>query len=215
MSPLAAEAVAAGVDAVADGDAAAAAGAEDDAEDEVVGFGGAVGGFGDGEAVGVVGAADLAAECGAEVEFEGLAVEPGGVGVLDQAGGADDGAGDADANGAGLAGQGLHGLDEALDGGEGGGVVALRGGDAAAVELVAVVVEGDGFDLGAAEVDTDPHGCRCAHGCCCAQGCLQAPGRCVKANARATPMARAASCPSTAEGLRSERSSGSRSTRAM
>jgi hypothetical protein len=85
-----------------------------------------------------------------------MADQPGRVGVLDQAGGVADDAGDADTDGAGAPGFGFELGDEAGDGIEGGAVVA-RGGDAAAGGDDRACVQRDAFDLGAAEVDADLH----------------------------------------------------------
>ena len=89
------------MDAAVHDDAAAAAGAEDDAEDHAEPGAGAVGRLAEGEAVGVVLDPDLAFERLAHVVVEAMAVQGDGVGVLDQAGGGADDTGDADADGAG------------------------------------------------------------------------------------------------------------------
>ncbi len=87
-----------------------------------------------------------------------MAVEPGGVGVFDETGGGAEAAGDAGSDAAGLGGFGFELVDERGHGGDGGVVVALGGVDAMAGEFVAGFVEGEGFDLGAAEVDAYAHG---------------------------------------------------------
>jgi len=156
VAPLSRDAVWADADVPVDGDASAAAGAQDDGEDQFSPCGGAVGGLGDGEAVGVVGAPDGSAECGEQVALKRLAVEPGGVGVLDQASGRDNGSRDAQADGAGGAGALFEIVDDLNDGCDGGGVVVLRGGNAEPGQLQAGGIEGQAFDLGAAEVDSDP-----------------------------------------------------------
>ena len=123
VAPLPGDLVGAVVDPPADHDSAADTGAEDDAEDGVVPLARAVDGLGQGEAVGVVGDSDRAVEARLEVGLEGVAVEPSGVGVLDQAGGAGDDAGDADPDGTGAAGLRLELGDQAGDGVEAGLVV--------------------------------------------------------------------------------------------
>ena len=117
----------------------------------------AVGGLRDGEAVGVVGDADGAVERGGKVVDQRMAVEPGGIGVLDQAIGGADAAGNSGPNGPAPAGLPLQLVDERGHGGDAGAVVAAGRIDAQAGELVAGVVEGERFDLGAAEVDADAH----------------------------------------------------------
>ena len=87
-----------------DDEASAAAGAEDDGEDGAEAVGCAVGSLRDGARQ----LASLAMRTSRPMAalrstWRGLAVEPGGVGVFDQAGGGSDGAGDAGADGGGLA----------------------------------------------------------------------------------------------------------------
>ncbi len=154
MAEFAGEAVAAFEDGAVDDDAAAAAGAEDDAEDDFTTGGGAIGGFGEGEAVGIVGDADFAVKEGLEVLIEGVAVQRDGVGIFNEAGGGADAAGDADADGGAGADFGLGGLHEGGDIGEGFGV-AGGGGGAAAQDFLALGVEDEDFSFGAAEVDAD------------------------------------------------------------
>ncbi len=96
-----------------------AAGAEDDAEDDIAPGGGAIGGLGQGEAIGVVGDADFAAEQSLQVLVEGMAVQGDGIGVFHQAGGGADAAGDADADAGRGADLGFRAMDEGGDIGEG------------------------------------------------------------------------------------------------
>ena len=99
MSPLPCNVMRAGDELAADRDATADSGAENDAEDDAVGGCGSIGRFGQREAVGVVFDADAAAERFTEVSAEWLAIEPGGVGVLDQPRVGADRAGNANAHG--------------------------------------------------------------------------------------------------------------------
>ncbi len=158
MPPFAADAVQAGQRFALDHHPGAAAGADDDAEDDALAGAGAVGGFRDGETVGVVLHPHRAAQRLLKVLVERVAVQPCRVRVLDEAGDGRHGAGNADADGAFLLerffrrqNQPGHVLDGRL-------VVVLRGGDALAVQLLAVVgVQADDFRLGAAEIDADAH----------------------------------------------------------
>jgi hypothetical protein len=150
VSPLAGQAVGSGVGVAAEGDAAAAAGTHDHAEDNMEVAGGAVGGLADSEAVGIIGAADRAREGVREVALQRAAVEPERVGILDQACGRDNGARDADADRAGLAGGGFNLGNKPGDGAEGAIVIAARCRDANPREFLALRVERDGFYLGAA-----------------------------------------------------------------
>ena len=84
-----------------DDDAGADARAEDGGEHHLRPGGGAIGRLGHGQAVGVVLQPHGTAEGAREIAIQRAADEPRGVGVLDQAGGRRDGAGNADADGAG------------------------------------------------------------------------------------------------------------------
>ena len=158
MAPFAADGVDALDEAAVHHDAAADAGAEDDAEDHLRAGAAAVHGLGEGEAVGVVGDFHRTVEDAGEVALQVAAVQPGRVALGDVAGAAVDRAGDADADaldaGARFA---LEPLHQPADGLEAALVVEARGGDAGAGALGAVGVEHDAFDLGAAVVETQPH----------------------------------------------------------
>ena len=86
MPPFAGDVVAPADHPPVDHDAAAAAGAEDDAEDSACSCAGTVGGFGQSKAVGIVGKARGSTKEGMEVAVKRLPVETGGVGVLHEAG---------------------------------------------------------------------------------------------------------------------------------
>ena len=154
----------------ADADAAAAAGAQDDAEHQVIPLGGAISGFGQGEAVGVVFHGDGAAQEAFQVRLEGVADEPGGVGILDPAASIVDGAGDADADGATLtvghfiqcaSGQRVDGIPNLFVFGR--AVRITRRGHAFPEQAAAIRVQQDGLDLGAAQIDAQAVG-RCPLG---------------------------------------------------
>ena len=117
--------------------------------------GGPVGGFGQGEAVGVVFDSDDAVERVAKVAAEGAAVEPGGVGVLDEAGLGTDGAGDADAD-ARLAVELVLGRADELDESADRVVVDAGVWHAPAREHGTGGIERDDLEFGAAEIDADP-----------------------------------------------------------
>ena len=135
-------------------DAAADAGTEDGAEHDVGAACRAVGRLGQGEAVGVVGQAYLAAERGLEVTAQRAADQAGRIGVLDRAG-IRLGPRDADTDAAACAELAFRCGDQSGHGGDGGRVIAGRGGNAAAQQLAAVIGQRDDLDLGAAEVDAE------------------------------------------------------------
>ena len=138
-------------------DASTATGAEDDREDHLRASGRTVGGLGDGEAVGVVGAADGTGQGSRKVMLQRLAVEPGGVCILHQTSGADNGAWNSDAHRGGTAAadallQLSHHVSDRL---HRGGIVMLRGSNAQAGHLRAVRVQRESLNLCPAEVDSD------------------------------------------------------------
>src|SRR5690606_735689 len=83
--------------------------------------------------------------------------EPGGVGVLDEAGGGRDDAGNADADRRRAAVAGLQPMDERRNRGKGGVVVPTGRGHALPAQLASAGVERDALNLGPAEVDADSH----------------------------------------------------------
>src|SRR3546814_5552771 len=107
-------------------DAAADSGSQDDAEHHGEARGGAVGGFRERKAVGVVHQPHRTAKRGGEVAVERLSEQPGSACVLDQTAGCGKRAGDADADAAAPAGLRLNLLNKTAYGAEGGGVVAAR-----------------------------------------------------------------------------------------
>ena len=88
MPPLASNRVGAGQNPAIDDNAAADAGAENDAEDAGRSGGSAIDGFGKSETVGIVGQPHFALQHGLQVAAQGLADQAGRVGVLDQPAGA-------------------------------------------------------------------------------------------------------------------------------
>lgn len=116
VAPLAGGGIAAFVDLAAERQAAAAAGAEDGGEDDIHPGAGAVKCLGCGEAVGVVGAADGAAERLFQIVAERLAGHPDRVGAFDQAGRRADRSRHSDADGSVTAGFPLDRADDACDG---------------------------------------------------------------------------------------------------
>ncbi len=136
MPPFTGNGVGAAEHLAIDDDAAADAGSQNHAKDRCGAGGGAIGGFGQRQAVGIVGQPDRAIECAFEVLLQRLAVEAGGVGVLDPAGGRGNRAGGADADGAAGAQLGFGLLNQRGDGRNGGGVILLRGGHTAAQDLL-------------------------------------------------------------------------------
>lgn len=133
--------------------ACAAAGAQYGGEYGVVVTPCSVCGFGKGQAVGVVGQGYRPLQQVAQVLLHGLAVQPGGVGVLDAAGYAGNAAGNAHAHGdAGAAGVAFSLLHQGVDGLQGGLVVASGGGYPFAEVFVGLVIQQDDLCLGAAQV---------------------------------------------------------------
>jgi hypothetical protein len=120
---------------------------------------GAIGGFGEGEAVGIVLHPDFPAQEGGNVLVELVAVEGDGVGVLDHEGAGGDDAGDAEADGGAAQAMALghllldpqHHIGHAAHG----CLVARGGGDTVAVEKAAIGGEGGDLGFSAAEVDAD------------------------------------------------------------
>ena len=158
VAPFAADRLGADQRLALDHDAAAHAGAQDDAEHDRPAAARAVGRLGDGKAVGVVRQPHLVAlQQALEVAIERMAVQLRGVGVLDQAGGGRDRAGMADADAAARAHLGLelaHHGGHAVDGRF---VAALRRRHAHAGAFLAAVVEDDALDFRAPEIDADTH----------------------------------------------------------
>ena len=154
VAPLAGDVVASAQHLAVHHHAAAAAGAEDDAENRAVTGARAIARFRQGEAVGVVLHPHLAAEQGADVAVERVAVQCDGVGVLHQAGGRADHAGNADAHRGGDAKLRFRIAHEAGDPLER-GLVAVRRVDPVAMAFAAVGRQDRDLDLGAAEVDAD------------------------------------------------------------
>ncbi len=105
VAPLAGNRVDAGHDSPSDDEPAADARAENDAEDDIGARRGAISRLGNGETVRVVGQPHGPAEPLLEILMKRPADQPRGVGVLDQPGRRRDGAGNADADRAALAGR--------------------------------------------------------------------------------------------------------------
>jgi len=140
-----------------DCDASPHAGAQDHAEHNLATRCGAVGGFGDGEAVGVIGQSHFAAEDALEVLLQWPAVEAGGIGVLDQSGGGRNRPGRREAypaSSADLSFEFCHDSDDGLDRLF---IRTLRRGHTQAGALSTRGVEHQTFDLCAAEIDSDTH----------------------------------------------------------
>jgi len=158
VAPFAGDEIGAGPRPAVEGDPRAAAGAEDGREDDAPARAGAIDGLGQGEAVGVVLAADFATERATEIAIQRLAVERDGVGVLDEAVPGRNRAGNADAHGAALAQGGFRLVHQSGEGRHDGVVARGRRVRPLAIELLAAVAERDDFRLGAAEIDADAHG---------------------------------------------------------
>ena len=94
--------------------------------------------------------------------LERLAVEPGGVRVLDTAGGRGDRARDPDADST-IARRLLGGVYQRDDGRDRRAIVARGRGHAPPQAESAVVIEHCHFRLGPAEIDADFHACRLPH----------------------------------------------------
>ncbi len=138
-----------------DDDAGTHTRAENGGEDDLRAGSGTIGRLGHGKAVGVVLQPHLPPESAREITIQWTADEPGRVGVLDQASGRRDRAGNADADRAARAGGPLKLGDERGDGGDLAVIVAGRRGGPLAEELAPIGGERDDFELGAAEIDAD------------------------------------------------------------
>ncbi len=162
MAPLAGNGVGAIEHLTVDDDAATDAGSQDHAKHDGRTGGGTIGGFGQGQAVGVVGQPHRATEHAFQVFFEWLANEAGRVGIFHAAAGGRDCAGGADADAAALFQLGFGFVDQRCDGGHRGHIVVLRGGYAAAQQFLPGRIQRNQFDFGAAKVDAKAE--RVSHG---------------------------------------------------
>jgi len=162
VTPFAGNRTGTGQDPSIDHDAATDTGTENDAENDLGALSATVGGFGQGEAIGVVSQPDFPAQPLLQVAAQGAADQAGRVGVLDQAAGLRFGTRNRDPDAALPAQFGFGLLDQAADRLDGGAVVALRRGDATTQAFAAIIGQRDDFDLGAAEVDAQPHQTRTA-----------------------------------------------------
>ena len=141
-----------------DDDAAADTGPEDDAEDHLRAFAGAVHRLGKREAVGVVGDLHRPAQCCREVAAQVAAVQPGRVALGDDAGCAIDRARHADADAFDPpAGRALQLVEQTADRPDAAVVVVARRRHPRPRPLGAVGAENDALDLGAAVVEPQPH----------------------------------------------------------
>jgi hypothetical protein len=154
VAPLAGDAVGAVDQAAVDHEAAAATGAQNDREGDLGARRGAVDGFGQGQAVGVVGQANVAPQRGGQVLAEGAAVQVDGVGIAHDPGGGRDRAGQADAHRADAAGLLFDPGDQITDRLDR-GVVGSRIGRPDAGQIGARGIQGGGLDLGAAKINAD------------------------------------------------------------
>lgn len=155
VTPLAGNAISSVVDTAIHGDSAAASGSENHCENQMFSGAGAVGGFGDGEAVGVVGATNFSVQGFAEVAVKRFSNHPGGIGIFYGMGDSRNGTGNADADGAAAAQFAFNLLDALFDGADGGIVIAARGGHPVTMQLSSIAFERDKFNLGSPEVDSD------------------------------------------------------------
>src|SRR6266566_3124851 len=119
---------------------------------------GTVSGFGNRQAVRIVGAADFATERMAQILIERFAVQPGGVGVFHESGSRGNGSRNAYADTRGAVELLLqffylvgYGADRAF-------VIEPRCGDAMAVKLGSVALEGDKLNFCAAQIHTNAQG---------------------------------------------------------
>jgi hypothetical protein len=157
VSPLAGDRVDARHHASVDDNAAARAGADDDAEHHRCACSGAVGRFRQREAVGVIRESNATPEQTHQIVRERTADQPRRIRVLHQTGRARDGSGHPDAHGCACAGLALHIVDERSDRGERAVVIAAWRRGPSPQQLPAIVGDGDRFDLRPAEIDADAH----------------------------------------------------------
>jgi hypothetical protein len=138
-------------------DATADAGAEDDAEHGSRARARAVGRFADGETIRIVAGADGPLQGFGKIGIERVAIQALGIGVFNEAGGATNGAGDADTDRGGGAKTLLRRAHQTCNRGDGAGI-AVRRGNPVAVRQAAVMAQGGDFDFGAAKINADSVG---------------------------------------------------------
>jgi hypothetical protein len=97
------------------------------------------------------------AQGGAQVSVDGPADEPGRIGVLDQSAGWRQGPGNADPDTPLTAQLALQAVDQIRYHGDRAVVVAARGDLPPPGQDFTLFAQGDGLDLGAAEINADPH----------------------------------------------------------
>ncbi len=116
-----------------------------------------VGRLGQRETVGVVAESQWLSDESLQILMQRFAVEPDRVGVLHQAGRRGNGAGDANANRAGLPELTQEGCCQVRNDAKGCIVVAARCRYSAAQTHVSLIIQGEGLNLGAADVEADFH----------------------------------------------------------
>ena len=157
MAPFAGNGIGAGEQLAADHDAAAGTCAENDAEHGCRAFTRAIRCFRQRKTVGIVCDADRTAKRRLDIPAKGMAIEPGAVRILHEAGRRRDCARHAYADAAGFACFRFERRNEIADRGYGRLIASLRRGNALARLLHAACVQRDAFDFRAAEVYADPH----------------------------------------------------------
>ncbi len=152
MPPFAGNAVPAIINAAVERDSSAAAGPENDGENNMLARARAVGRFGNGQAVGIIRASHFARQRMAQVFVERFSIQPGRIRVFYQAGLCGDCAGNADSNGRRPAEFFFNPLHGFRNGTHRAFVVEPRRGDTMTVQFPSVVLERDKFNLRASQI---------------------------------------------------------------
>ena len=171
VAPLSGDEMLSAVDFSPDADATPAAGAYNNAEHQMIALAGTLPGLGQGKAVGVVFHGNGPAQVLLQILLERMADESGRIGVLHPPALDIDGAGDADADGAGCP-MGHFAqarfdqrVDPVADSGVLGGAVRIAWrGRAFPSQADALGIQQNGFDFGAAQVDAQAVGVFGGHG---------------------------------------------------
>ena len=137
-------------------DAAADAGPQNDPEHQSGPGPCPILGLGQSEAIGVIGKPHRTPQRHCQIVIQGFADQPGGVGVLHQTGGGTDGSRHADPHLGRLTQLGLHPLNQIADGGNG-RLVRSDGRHPPPHQFAPLIIQSDGFGLGAAQINADPH----------------------------------------------------------
>lgn len=157
MSPLSGDAVLACVRPATPRDPSPASGSDNDRKDQVGSGSRSIAGLGDGKAVRVIGDPDLSLESLLKVRLKILTIQPGRIGVFDPSSAGRDGSGYPDSDTSASLGFGFGAFDQSCDGLHGSWIVPLGSGDSLSEQFFSLGPQGDDFDLGTPNVESDLH----------------------------------------------------------